>query len=113
MINAVIGAPIDRRIRAGKQRRLPPLRPLITLAPVMLAGCSIHPHSPALSVYGSFFPVWLIAALLGVIFSVMLRLLLIRVGLHEHLPVAPLTYLGAAVLSGIVIWALWTGELAL
>jgi len=113
MIKAVIGAPIDRRIRAGMRRRLLPASPLIILAPAVLAGCSMHAHSPVLPLYGSFFPVWLIAALLGVICSVILRLLFIRVELHEHLPVAPLTYLCAAILSGIVIWALWTGELAL
>ena len=113
MIPIAICNSIGRRLMPGKRCRLLPHLPLTILAPVMLAGCSTHAHSPALSLYGSFFPVWLIAALLGAICSVFLRLLLIRVHLHEHLPVAPLTYLCAAALSGIMIWAIWTGELAL
>jgi hypothetical protein len=85
----------------------------ILLVPMVLSGCSIHAHSPTLSLYGSFFPVWLMAALLGVICTVVLRLLFIRAGLHEHLPMPPLTYLCAAIFSGIMIWAFWTGVLAL
>lgn len=86
---------------------------VILLVPIMLAGCSMQAHSPTLSLYGSFFPVWLIAALLGVICTVVLRLLFIRIGLHEHLPMPPLTYLSATILSGIMIWAFWTGGLAI
>lgn len=91
------------------------LRPWVVslLTPMMLAGCSMHAHAPSMSLYGSFFPVWLLAALLGGICSVILRLLFIRVGLHEHLPVPLLTYLSAAILSGILIWAFWTGVLAI
>ena len=113
MMPANIGTIADRRVLVEGNGRLPPTTPLILLAPVVLAGCSMQAHSPTLPLYGSFFPIWLIAGLLGVICSVVLRLLFIRVGLHEHLPVAPLTYLCSAILSGVMIWALWTGAMAI
>jgi len=89
------------------------LRPsaIVILLPGMISGCSAHVHSPSLSLYGSFFPIWLIAGLLGVVCSVVLRFLFVRIGLHEHLVMPQMTYLGAAILSGIMIWAFWTGGL--
>ncbi|AYF34037.1 hypothetical protein J4377_14955 [Halomonas sp. XH26] len=109
----MILAAFGRRLLKGGEgcSLLPRLATFLT--PMILAGCSMHAHSPTMSLYGSFFPVWLIAALLGVICSVILRLLFIRVGLHAHLPMSPLTYLSAAIFSGIMIWALWTGALTI
>lgn len=79
---------------------------------LLMSGCTMHNRAPSLPLYGSFFPVWLLAALLGIICSVLARLLLIRAGLHEHLPAPGFVYFCMAILSGVIIWILWTGGLA-
>lgn len=79
----------------------------------LLTGCTMQAHAPSMPLYGSFFPVWLLASLLGIISAVLIRVALIRSGLNEHLPAPTLVYFCLAVLFGVIIWALWTGELAL
>ncbi len=113
MIPAAISTGIGRRMLAARMHRSLRLVSANILASVVLGGCAMQGYSPTLSVSGSFFPVWLIAALLGSGCAVVLRLLFIRMGLQEHLPVPPLTYLSAAIFSGIMIWLLWTGGIAL
>lgn len=79
----------------------------------LLAGCSAAPHTPAISVFGSFFPVWIICVALGVLITVVVRQTLIRLGIDEHLPVPALVYLCLVVLSSIVLWGFWSGALNL
>jgi len=92
-----------------------PLRGICGVLPVAMAfsACSPGPHAPTLAVFGSFFPIWLFAAALGLVCALVLRGLLLRLGLHEHLPVPTFTYFCATLLFSILIWAQWTGELQL
>lgn len=83
------------------------------MALMPLTGCTLQAHAPSVTVYGSFFPVWLLASLLGIMGAVLIRVAFIRVGLNEHLPAPVLVYLCLAILFSVIIWALWTGELAL
>lgn len=84
---------------------------LATLASfALLGGCASNPHAPSVSLFGSFFPVWLMAAGLGVVGAVALRLAFIRIGVDDHLPAPMLVYLLAAIQISIVVWALWSGE---
>lgn len=92
--------------------RLHVLRGLLPAA-AALCACSPDPHAPVLSIYGSFFPIWLIAAGLGLLCTIALRGLFLLFGLHEHLPLPTLTYFCASLLFSILIWAQWAGELRL
>lgn len=84
-----------------------------TFLSVLLAGCSAAAHAPTVPLLGAFFPIWLIAAMLGIIATVVMRLVFIRAGIHDHLPVPLLVYLFAAIKFSVGIWALWVGEVAL
>lgn len=84
-----------------------------SVALVLLTGCTMQAHAPSMPLYGSFFPVWLLASLLGIMGAVLIRVAFIRVGLNEHLPAPALVYFCLAILFSVIIWALWTGELAL
>lgn len=79
----------------------------------LLGACDTVVHSPTVPIFGSFFPVWLIAALLGIVATVALRLVFIRTGIDERLPFPVLVYLFAAIKLSIGIWALWSGEVLL
>lgn len=74
------------------------------------AACGEGAHAPSVPVFGSFFPLWLLASCLGVLGTVVLRLAFIRVGIDDHLPAPALVYLCAAILLSVAIWAVWSGE---
>ncbi|MBK5925863.1 YtcA family lipoprotein [Rhodobaculum claviforme] len=80
---------------------------------VALAGCSPAAHSPTVPVFGAYFPIWLIAAVLGILATVMMRLVFLRTGIDDRLPVPLLVYLFAAIKFSVGIWALWSGEMLL
>lgn len=89
------------------------IRFAVGLLPVFLVGCSPQAHAPTVPLWGSFFPIWLIAAMLGIIATVLMRLVFIRAGIHDRLPVPLLVYLFSAIKFSVGIWAFWVGELAL
>ena len=93
------------------QRALRPGWPLAAVAG--LAGCAGAGHSPTVPLLGTFFPIWLIAAVLGIVVTVVMRLVFIRTGIHDRLPVPVVVYLFSAINFSVGIWALWVGEVAL
>jgi hypothetical protein len=66
------------------------------MAPPLLALCAGCTHSPTVSVFGSFFPTWLLFALLGVVFAFVVRAVCIRRGWDAALPVPVVFYLACA-----------------
>lgn len=80
----------------------------MALFSLILAGCSAA-GAPAVPVFGSFFPAWIICAVGGIILAVILRAALIALRIDEHLPAPPLVYLCLAVSLGIGLWMVWSG----
>lgn len=74
-----------------------------------LAGCSATGGPPAVPIFGSFFPAWVICAVGGIALAVIIRALLIALHIDEHLPAPPLVYLCLAISGGIVLWMAWSG----
>ncbi|OZI72267.1 hypothetical protein CAL22_13480 [Bordetella genomosp. 12] len=60
-----------------------------------LAGCSTS-RPPYVVVFHSYFPSWIPCAIGGCIAAVLLRVILVRRGLDEYLPLHLLTYLAFA-----------------
>ncbi|MCF7984162.1 MAG: DUF1656 domain-containing protein [Thiohalocapsa sp.] len=52
--------------------------------------------SPALPFYGAYFPSWLICAVVGILGTVLVRTLLIRLGVDAGIPLRTLVYLALA-----------------
>jgi|GEM_PF-636407 len=84
---------------AGALKRLGPLGALL-----ILSACVNSPAAPAIPIFGSYFPAWIIAAVIGIIATIVIRLLLVAAGIDEHLPVPLLVYLSLALLCGIGAW---------
>lgn len=103
---------IDRRerqycaalIRQARSNILPTGKLGVTLAIVAtgLGGCALR-GAPSYSLFGAFFPAWLLCSALGLVTAFVFRGLVIATGLEEAMPLKLLTYtaFGAAV-------ALWT-----
>lgn len=77
-----------------------------------LAGCDAAARSPSISVFGSFFPVWILCVVAGVIVTAIVRAVFIRSRIDEYLPVPALVYLCLSVSSSIGFWLVWSGGFA-
>ncbi|MVW77710.1 YtcA family lipoprotein [Bordetella sp. 02P26C-1] len=64
-------------------------------AMLLLAGCSAA-LPPYVVVFESYFPSWLICAALGCVAALIARVVLVRLGLDEFLPLPFVTYLAIA-----------------
>ena len=89
------------------RRRMTSLRPPACLwlpAPLVLAGCS---HAPEYSIFGSFFPVWIFAAVAGLLLALGARVMIGRTAIADHLAAPVLFYLGMATFFACVLWLLF------
>lgn len=100
-------------------RRLPAVWRVLAawIAPVPLilstGPASAFAVAPSVPIFGSYFPVWIICAVLGVIAAVIGRQLFIALGLDEFLPLRVLVYFCLAIVSGLAIWFFWFGGVTL
>ncbi len=95
-------------MRAG-HRRWTIGRALLSVGMLTAAGCTRDPLAPSIVVFGSYFPAWLLCAGLGIITTVVARLILVHAGIDEHLPAPLLVYLSLALTTSIVYWFLTFG----
>lgn len=74
-------------------RRLLPMA--VWLLP-LLTGCSATVQPPYVVIFESYFPSWIACAVAGCIAALVLRVVLVRKGIDEYLPLHLLTYLAVA-----------------
>ncbi len=83
------------------------LRAAVTLAFVAaLTACSA---SPSRNILGSYFPTWMICALLGLLGVVVLRAVFGKAGIDAALPMPVVVYLCMWIAMTLAIWLLWLG----
>lgn len=92
--------------RAGGVRREPRLA--LGISPLALAGCS---DAPSQTIFGSYFPSWMLCALAGLAGSIVLHLGLVAVGIDidKVLPSPLIVDLAVAVFFAFAIWLAWLG----
>ena len=69
-----------------------------------LGGCTA-PTSPAVPLFGAYFPSWLLCAAAGVVGAVVGRVVLIRLGVDEGMPLRLLVYTCLAAAIGFTLAA--------
>tara|TARA_B100000405_G_scaffold193889_1_gene135895 strand:+ start:83 stop:343 length:261 start_codon:yes stop_codon:yes gene_type:complete len=72
---------------------------LALLSCLLMAGCD-----PLVNVEGAYFPSWLVSGLAGVVGSVIIHVILLKIGLEKHLILKPLTYLALFILLTFLTW---------
>lgn len=77
------------------------------LVALFVAGCDA---SPAQNIMGSYFPSWLICAVVGVVAALVARQLLKWAGLNRSLLLAPLVYVCLGVGAALITWLLLFGQ---
>ena len=72
-----------------------------------VAACS---HSPTMDLLGSYFPAWMLCAVIGIVASVIIRQILAVAGINDYVVAPLLTYAGLAVSATLLAWLLWFGH---
>jgi hypothetical protein len=75
-----------------------------SLSVASLAACSA---SPSRNILGSYFPTWMICALLGLAGVVVLRFVFGKTGIDAALPIPVVVYLCAWLAVTLAIWLIW------
>src|SRR5258705_2790586 len=70
----------------------------------LLSGCS---SAPSRNILGSYFPSWMICALIGIGATFAVRALLAKTGIDAVLPMPIVVYLAFATAFSLAIWLLW------
>ena len=74
---------------------------------VPISGC----HSaPSRNILGSYFPSWMLCALIGIVLTVGVQRILVRAGIDEAIPVKLLAYLSLTVSLTFLTWLIWFGN---
>ena len=72
-----------------------------------LAACT---GAPAINVVGSYFPAWMLCALLGIALAVCIRQALVILGLEGNLVLPLATHTAVALAATLAIWLVWFGH---
>src|SRR5262249_44075872 len=72
-----------------------------------VAACN---YAPTMDLFGSFFPAWMLCAVLGVVAAVIIRQILAVAGINDYVVAPLLTYAGLAVSAPLLAWLLWFGH---
>jgi len=81
----------------------------LSIACLGLSACSLR-GAPSYSIFGAFFPAWLLCAGIGLVGSVVLRVLVIALGFEEVLPWPLLVYTAFATGAALWLWLALFGE---
>jgi YtcA-like protein len=92
--------------RAGADYRFAPAARLSCAAPLLglLSGCD---GSPSRNILGSYFPSWMVCALLGLALALVARALFKALGMLEELPVPLVLMLAIGTAGTFAMWLIW------
>jgi len=78
-------------------------QPWLLLVPAIFlqGGCA---HSPTVDVLGSYFPSWMLCIVVGLVSTLIVRLLLIGFGIYSHLRLKPLVFSCMTILFTLAVW---------
>jgi hypothetical protein len=97
-------APAGARLARRKPGRSP-----APLATFLLQSCSAG-SAPAISLFGAYFPSWLIFGIVAVLFASLSRLLFGVAGRAEFVPYPLLTHFAIGILVAGLLQILWFGR---
>jgi hypothetical protein len=73
----------------------------------LLTACQ---HSPSQNILGSYFPSWMLCALLGIALAVVAHKIFVRTGVSEFIPLKSLVYVSLASSLTFFSWLFWFGN---
>ena len=102
LMNIAISSPE----RGGAFYRFPPAARLWCAAPMLglLGGCD---GAPSRNILGSYFPSWMVCALVGLALALAARAIFKALGMLEELPVPFVVMLAIACAGTFAMWLIW------
>ena len=76
----------------------------VAASPLALAACH---GAPSQTIFGSYFPSWLLCALAGIAGAIVVRVGLGAAGIDKVLPAPLIVYLAFAVFFAYALWLAW------
>ncbi len=73
-----------------------------------LGGCGLS-GAPSFSLFGAFFPAWLLCAVLGIFCAILTRALFVATGLAQTIPLQLFLCTAIGLLFGALMWLLFFG----
>ena len=77
---------------------------VVGMSLILLTGCR---GAPSINVLGSFFPGWMFCMAIGVVGSLLLRLVFVKTNIDAHLPMRTPVYICLWVLITLLSWLLF------
>lgn len=77
---------------------------LTSFLSMTMSACSA---SPSRNILGSYFPTWMMCALLGIVFVIVIRGVLMKTGVDASLPMPVIVYLCMWTAATLAIWLVW------
>jgi hypothetical protein len=82
--------------------------PFVLISSLMtLSACN---SSPVQSIVGSYFPAWMLCAIFGIILTVIIYVLFVKIHVDEHIPAKILVYVGLAISLTFILWLILFGN---
>jgi hypothetical protein len=113
-VHRVLGISNGRSLATGKGtsirrdlRRRGPLGLGRVAIALPVAACN---YAPSIDLLGSYFPAWMLCAVLGVVAAVIIRQILVAAGINDYVVAPLLTYAALAVSATLLVWLFWFGR---
>ena len=72
-----------------------------------LSACN---SSPVQNIVGSYFPAWMLCAVCGILLTVIIYVIFVKININEFIPAKLLIYLGLAISLTFILWLLLFGN---
>ena len=91
--------------------KLPSVSGAVIIAPLQLAltSCSSG-GAPSFTLFGAFFPAWLLCGIIGVVGAAVARIACVSTGLSNTLPYQLFVCAAAGVIVAVLTWFVWFGR---
>lgn len=96
-----------------KKNTLPaPMRTASVLVPTLsLGGCALH-GAPSYPLFGAYFPLWLLSALIGVAGSIVAHRVFVATGWADTVPLQLSVCTAIGLVITVIVWVIGTGQFA-
>ena len=97
---------ISRWLWAGSCRGVLGASSRVAIA-LPVAACN---SAPTMDLLGSYFPGWMLCAVLGIVAAFIIRQILAVAGINDYVVAPLLTYAGLALSATLLAWLFWFGH---
>ncbi len=80
---------------------------IILIITFSLLGCN---SAPSQNILGSYFPSWMLCALIGIVLTIIVHIALIKTGIDEFILAKLFVYVSLAISFTFFTWLFWFGN---